>query len=343
MFSAILMITVLLVVGLVVSLSVGLPLSQHSSVVEPTPSHGVVTVTTTAVVPTVTTVAPTTTAVVPTPTPTVTPYVSPVMLFYDRFLGVLNTPLVSHVPDAPVGAFWELTSGLPQQWLLTGSNSASANTLLTVSPSPPSGITNYVYAGENTTGGSFVTQGYNPVLDTLRVRATLIVPTPTNLPVPPNLPGQLITQNMVLNMTNASSDNFTVWLTTIFGDPTNTLWDVFVAVGPSGAGVTWLSKSVPNASLPAGPIDIEFTIDPDGHCTFTSVAFGMSGSGPTTPVVIPKTGRAFINLTAEYNISETVVTPQHLPAEIQSLEIVALPPQGQPRVLSTAPARKFPH
>lgn len=325
MLSYVLVVTVLLVVGLAISLSVGLPLVAQNKVLSPTPSRRPV-------------VPPTPT---PTPTPSITvvPSVSEVMLFSDRFAGTAGVPLVSHVPAEPAGAAWATMSSLPESWLLSGAQSALASTLFSVSPSPvpptsPATLAEYKFGGSNTTSGSFLDFGYHPTVDTLRVKVSLTLPTPPNVPT-----GQAFLQELLLQLYNDNHDLMTVWMPTVFGNPTDTLWELAVTVGPSGSAVTFVSKAVHNEALPEGPIDFEFTIDPDGHCSFASVALAASGEGPTTPVVIPKDGQAFTNFSVSYAVTEVVETTVQLPAEMFQVEIVAVAPQGAPRVL--VPSRKM--
>lgn len=263
----------------------------------------------------------------PTPSPQPTPSPSPpsvVTLFDDTFSGTAGVLLSQHTPDRPAGVLWTDTGSLPE-FVLTGTNGALGNTTFQVSPT-------LEYGGGNATGGSFVNQGYNPDVDTLRVRCSLTLPVPSPQPA-----ANAIIQNTSVTLRNSSSDLLTVLLFVDYGpDPPYHAWVLTVStvLSPNPA-VVFLHSGAVEEALPSTPIDMELTLDPDGHCTFASTALNFSGSGPTTPTVIPRAGQVLTNLAIESAVEE-FSTSHELYTVLHSVEVAALSPGAAPRILTVS-------
>lgn len=295
--------TVLAVMGVAVVLAVVLPFSLPSSPV---------------VTPSITTSAPWVSVSVST---------SPSVLFLDTFTGSEGVPLVSHVPDEPAGMLWQPISNdsvlYSQSWVLTGNATAAGNTLVpNVSPISS--------GGGNETLGSFLDYGYDPLVDTLRVRATVLLGQPTPVIVSAD-PPVTVFQSLVLSLYSTlgeslvfvfegtySVDNALVWMATVLMSTTRG------GLPERAIQTTGTITSSPLAEV----VEFDFTFTPQGHCAFQVPALRLTGEGPEEPLFTPVTGGVLTHfkLATSYSESGSNSPLYDVNTQVRSLTIEALHP-----------------
>lgn len=235
------------------------------------------------------------TSIFPFPSLTISPQNRELILLYDTFDGVVNTPLPQHIPNAPVGIFWVPYQVSPDAYLELNGSGAASN-LVDISTNPDS----LIYTGANITSGKFTNLGYRPKTDTLVAETVVEIPTITPRP---DQNEQLLVifalsrttpQNDMLtwafdyrigkNLSNPPSWKFT----------STTLFDV--------NGLNAKTKTIIDTGYVSGdpplntPLRMTFSINPNGLCVVTCPELNINTQGPILPDIVPKDGFAMHSL-----------------------------------------------
>lgn len=264
-----------------------------------------------------------------TPTPTVTPTPTIVIktLFYDTFDGVTSLPLQDHVPNEPVGAGWLPATAYSAQQLTLNGEGQAVNSVDINSPTNPS-----IYQGANITSGSLEAAGYNPTTDTLEYTLTFEIPTGT---LGANQDALFLLAG--LSRTTPQTDYFMIQLFYTIGNldtPTAPHYQFIARTilddnGPLSNTQIIANSGVVSGSPPTGPIEVVFSIQPNGQCHVVCPRLSIDARGPTTPDLIPRDGAVMDYFwTFNQSIQDKTGSPPPLLIKLDEILVTATRPYG---------------